>query len=178
MTRTYMLTAVALGVLGWASYAPAQYYPPPYTVPPGGSYYPAQPGGFMTGNPSPMPVAPVPAPYPGPYYDPNARVAGNASSSMSWDPNRGWVTNTQQTGVLNSALSPGRAPMPGTAVQTYNYWNGTQWVQGTRWLGQDGLWHGTNTDTMVNPTGGTSSNTTVYAYPGSTAGKPGTRPDR
>jgi hypothetical protein len=166
--------AVLLATLAVGSQAWAQYVSPPYSVPPStGYYYPVQPGGFVTGNPSPypypgvmpapMPVVPI-TPYPGtPYYDPNARVTGTSSAMTYWDPARGWVTNTGQTSVLNSAYSPGRGPMPGTAIQNYNYWNGYQWVQGQRWLGADGLWHGVNTDTAVNPTGGTSSNTTVYS---------------
>jgi hypothetical protein len=157
MTRRVALPLLlALGTLGVAQRAGAQgYYPAqPYTVPPQvGAYYPVQPGGFITGNPSPT--------FPG--YDPNRPVAGSGSGSMHWDPYRGWVTNTQQTTVLNSALSPGRAPIPGSAVQNYGYWQGNQWIQGQRWLGQDGLWHGTNTGTTFTPNGGTVENTTVYS---------------
>lgn len=173
--RGNVIRAVAIcGALALASQAMAQYVPP-YTVPPTtGYYYPVQPGGFVTGNPSPVtyPTYPVPGVVPVqtyptapgyPYYDPNARVTGASSAATYWDPARGWVTKTAQTSVLNSAYSPGRVPMAGTGVQNYNYWNGYQWVQGQRWLGADGLWHGVNTDTAVNPTGGSSSNTTVYS---------------
>jgi hypothetical protein len=167
MRRSLICVAVAVTVFGMSGLAAAQYYPP-YTVPsPPSYYYPVQPGGFVTGNPSPY--TPY-TPYNPGYYDPNRPVAGTASGSMYWDPYRGWVTNTAQTNVLNSAYSPGRGPMPGTSIQNYNYWNGAQWVQGQRWLGADGQWHGVNTDTAPNPSGGTSSNTTIYSLQPSSRG--------
>lgn len=160
--RTFMgIAAIGLALTLLGGTAGAQYYPPPYTIPPNAGYYtpaappvyyPTTPGGFVTGNPSPVF---------GGYYDPNRPVAGTGSASSYWDPYRGWVTNTQSTTVLGSALSPGRAPMPGMGIQNYNYWNGSQWVQGQRWLGMDGQWHGVNTGTQVTP-GGSTSETTVY----------------
>ncbi len=132
--------------------------PPPDAIPPSvGAFHPAWPGGFVTGNPSSWP-----SPWPRYGYNPNRPVAGGMSGYTYWDPYRGWVTNSNRTQVLNSALSPGRAPSAGSSIQIYQYWNGTQWVQGQRWLGQDGLWHGTNTSTQPLPNGGSNSNTTIY----------------
>lgn len=169
------LSFAALAALAVGSQSQAQYVGPvsPYTPPNGPSYqpyapamtpqpyyptnqpayYPANNGGYTPGNPSV-------------YYNPNAVVAGNASGSMYWDPQRGWVTNTQQTTVLNSATSPGRAPLDASSVQYYNYWNGSQWVRGSRWLGQDGLWHGEDTNTVMNPNGSSSSTTVYRSAPG------------
>jgi hypothetical protein len=154
------LTVLAAVISTWHSAANAQqfqyeYLPPPappVDVQPATTYvYPVTPGGFVTGNPSPY------------YYDPNAVVNRTGTSSKYWDPYRGWVTHTQNTTILNSATSPGRAPMPGTSIQYYNYWNGSQWVRGARWLGQDGQWHGENANTMSGPNGSTHTNFEAYA---------------
>lgn len=166
------LGIVALGALAFSATARAQsqviYVGP---VSPNGQpqyvqptmTYPQAPGGFVTGNPTPV-------------YDPNAVVGGNGSGMTYWDPYRGWVSHTQNTSVLNSATSEGRAPAAGSTIQSYNYWDGTQWVQGTRWLGQDGLWHGTNANTVVGPNGSTHQNMTVYAPNPMAGGSAGVRP--
>jgi hypothetical protein len=148
-----------LGALAAAPAARAQYVGPisPYNPPAPGyapqyypQYYPQHaPGGFVTGNTT--------------YYDPNAVAGRTGSGSAYWDPQRGWVTDTQNTTVLNSATSAGRAPAAGSQVQYYTYWNGSQYVQGTRWLGQDGLWHGENTNTVVGPNGSTHQERLFYA---------------
>jgi hypothetical protein len=154
------LTVFAAVITTWCGAATAQnppfnYLPPPsppgYVQPTPTYIYPVTPGGLVTGNPSPY------------YYDPNAVVNNASTSSMYWDPYRGWVTNTQNTSFLNSATSSGRAPMAGTSIQYYTYWNGSQWVQGTRWLGQDGQWHGDHANTVVGPNGSTHTQMEVYA---------------
>lgn len=178
MRRTPLLALFGLAMitLGVPAKAQSPIAGQAYMVPPGYEAYPAgssisyggynyviqgngtmtfasssAPGGFITGNPSP--------------YDPNAVAGGSSSSSGYWDPYRGWVTNTRNTTVLNSALSPGRAPMPGTSIQRYNYWDGTQWVRGERWLGQDGMWHGRNSQTITGPSGSTTNDVLYYAPP-------------
>lgn len=92
---------------GYPAYAPM--YPNPYVqssiIYNQGYYYPQGPSGFVTGNPSPA-------------YDPNAVVGGTATSSAYWDPYRGLVTQRQDTTVLNSATSAGRAPDAGSPIQT------------------------------------------------------------
>lgn len=169
MLKSAFSAMMSLGVVAACSTAQAQV---PYTIPPTtGVYHPVHPGGFVTGNPSP--VYPSYPTYP--TYDPNRPVGGSSSSSGYWDPYRGWVTHTNNTTVLNSALSPGRAPMPGTSIQNYNHWNGSQWVRGQRWLGRDGQWHGVNSDTRFGPNGSTTDNHVYYYNPiqpngGSTTG--------
>lgn len=128
----------------------------------GSPYYPQSPSGGFQPNPAP--------------YDPNQVIHQQQSGSMYWDPQRGWITNTQNHDILNSATSPGRDTiMPGTSVQQYNYWDGTRWVRGTRWLGQDGLWHGEHSDTVIDANGNSHENKQTYApNPMAGAGSTGT----
>ncbi len=182
MSRNWLTSlCIAAACLGAFRAAHAQYTGPVY---PGGiQYVPSQPApvypGTFPAQPTyptqPMyPTYPGQPTYPSYYYppsvtNPNGIAGATSSSSMRWDPYRGWVTDTQNTAVLNSATSAGRAPAPGSSIQYYNYWNGTQWVRGSRWLGMDGQWHGENNTTTVMPDGSTS-NTTVYRNVAPTTG--------
>lgn len=144
------MPALIIALLSLSSRASAQYTGPVNVYPQQGQtpYYPVVPGGLVTGNPTP-------------YYNPNAIVAGGGGGMTYWDPNRGWVTHSQTSYVLNSATSPGRYVAPGTSIQYYRYWNGSQWINGRRWFGQDGLWHGDHTQTTFGPNG---TNQTNVAY--------------
>lgn len=161
-TRTIGIGGYNISIQPNQPFQPVQpgYVPQPnpgFYPQPNPGYVPQPAPGIVTGNPS------------FPFYNPNGVANATGSGNMYWDPARGWVTNTQTDTVLNSALSPGRAPAAGAQVQYYNYWDGTQWVRGTRWLGQDGLWHGQHSDTTVTPNG-SSTNNTVYYAPNPNAG--------
>ncbi len=105
-----------------------------------------------------LPGTPGVMPYPGgPQYVPTT-----ATSSYGWDPYQGrWVTNTQINHVLPSAASPYRnTVVPGT-YQQYRYWNGAAVVEGVRWQGYDGQWHGNHQQTMAYQNG--NNHTTVVS---------------
>lgn len=170
-----LLSLSLFAALSSAGVAHAQYVGPvnPNYPPPRQRFTPPAP---YTPTPPPAPYTPPPAPYtptypsvngvvtgnPSYYVDPNGIAGQRSRGSYYYDPARGWVTNTNNTTILNSATSGGRAPTDPSQIQYYNYWNGSAWVRGSRWLGQDGLWHGDNTVTNYHPNG-TDTNRVVYA---------------
>jgi hypothetical protein len=147
----FLMGIAVVGAMSIAGTAHAQYFGPISPSNPPAAAFPT------TGN---YPVYPQPPIY---YTNPNGVAGVTGGGSAVWDPYRGWVTSTNNTTVLNSATSPGRAPAPGSSIQYYNYWNGTQWVRGSRWLGQDGLWHGEDANTVFRPNGGSDTQQRFYS---------------
>ncbi len=108
-----------------------------------------------------------------PPFVPNPPVARYGSGYSYWDPYRGWVTHSRSSTVLRSALSPGRAPAPGSGIEHYRYWDGTRWVSGRRWVGQDGQWHGHHSETRHGPNGSTSEDVIYFRAPSGPGGDRG-----
>ena len=98
---------------------------------------------------------------PPPYYPPgNPNQVVDVQGQTDWvlDPATGqWRRNSLTDVTHDSFNSPGRNTIvPGT-LQNYTYTDASgRLVQGTRWLGQDGLWHGDHAETSQDA-GGSST---------------------
>jgi hypothetical protein len=148
-----LLCVVATLALGSAARAQYPYPPQPQFNPQ--QFQPPQP------QFNPQQFQPPPA------YDPNQVVGYQNQGNWVQDPVTGqWRQNTQADTTYNSANSPGRNTMVPGSRQNYTYKDASgRLVQGTRWLGQDGLWHGDQSTTSQNATGGLLRDNVHYNRP-------------